>query len=55
MSDDITFCIAECKTKCFRNPSRIRDRSIPHSFADFSMNCMAYEPNDEPQTERSER
>lgn len=50
MSDDITFCIAECNTKCFRKPSRIRDRSIPHSFADFSKNCMAYEPKDEPQT-----
>ena len=67
--DDITFCTAECETDCVRKPSRIKLNDRPHSFADFSRNCMAYEPKDEstivgkhadvtiidePQTERSE-
>lgn len=34
--DDITFCMSECKqTDCFRHPSNIQDRTIPHSYADF--------------------
>lgn len=34
--DDITFCLSECKqTDCFRHPSNIQDRTIPHSYADF--------------------
>ena len=32
--DDITFCMSECDNKeCYRHPSNIKDRSIPHSFA----------------------
>lgn len=35
--DDITFCLSECKqTDCFRHPSNIQDRTIPHSYADFT-------------------
>lgn len=45
-SEDITFCTAECKTRCYRKPSRIKDHTIPHSFADLSKHCMAYEPKD---------
>ena len=34
--DDITFCLSECKqTDCFRHPSNIQDRTIPHSYAEF--------------------
>ena len=40
--DDITWCMAKCKTDCPRQPRYIRDKSIPHSFADFSKECMAY-------------
>ena len=37
MSDDMTFCSAECdKTECYRHPSNIQDKTIPHSYADFS-------------------
>lgn len=46
-SDDITWCMAECMTDCPRKPKYIRDKSIPHSFADFSKNCMAYEPKED--------
>ena len=36
MSDDITFCMSECDNKeCFRHPSNIIDRLIPHSYSDF--------------------
>ena len=42
--DDITFCTAECEVDCMRKPSHIRLKDRPHSFADFSKNCMAYEP-----------
>lgn len=45
-SDDITWCMAECMTDCPRKPKYIRDKTIPHSFADFSSNCMAYESAD---------
>ena len=41
-TDDITWCMAECDTDCPRKPRYIRDKSIPHSFADFSDKCMAY-------------
>lgn len=37
MNDDITFCLSECdKTECYRHPSNIQDKTIPHSYADFS-------------------
>lgn len=42
-SDDITWCMAECKTDCPRQPRYIRDKTIPHSYADFSNVCMGYE------------
>lgn len=45
-SDDITWCMAECLTDCPRKPKYIRDNTIPHSFADFSSNCMAYTPKE---------
>lgn len=33
-SDDITFCMSECdKKSCFRHPSNILHKDIPHSFA----------------------
>lgn len=36
MSDDITFCMSECDiTECFRHPSNIIDKTIPHSFSFF--------------------
>ena len=41
-TDDITWCMAECSTDCPRKPMYIRDKTIPHSFADFSGVCMAY-------------
>ena len=41
-TDDITWCMAECATDCPRKPRYIRDKLIPHSFADFSKTCMAY-------------
>lgn len=41
-TDDITWCMAECATDCPRKPRYIRDKLIPHSFADFSKGCMAY-------------
>ena len=41
-TDDITWCMAKCATDCPRQPRSIRDKSIPHSFADFSNECMAY-------------
>ena len=41
-TDDITWCMAECDTDCPRKPRYIRDKTIPHSFADFSDKCMAY-------------
>lgn len=34
--DDITFCLSDCqRTDCFRHPSNIQDRTIPHSYAEF--------------------
>lgn len=44
LGDDITFCLANCSTKCRRQPQYIRLKDRPHSYADFSKNCMAYEP-----------
>lgn len=41
--DDITFCTADCETDCFRKPKYIWDLNIPHSYADFRNNCMAFE------------
>lgn len=33
-NQDITFCADECnKTSCYRHPSNIIDKTIPHSFA----------------------
>ena len=33
-SDDITFCANECNKKsCYRHPSNIVNKTIPHSFA----------------------
>lgn len=43
MSDDITFCTADCsKKECIRNQKNICDFTIPHSFADMSRTdeCM---------------
>jgi len=47
-TDDMTFCTADCamKDKCYRNPALIKEQQYPHSFADFSKNCMVYEPKD---------
>ena len=45
--DDITFCEADCETDCRRKPKYIRLKDRPHSFADFSENCMAYEPKED--------
>ena len=45
-SDDITWCTAECMTECPRKPKYIRDKTIPHSYADLSKECMAYESTD---------
>lgn len=47
LGDDITFCRAKCSTECRRKPEYIRMKDRPHSFADFSANCMAYEPQEE--------
>lgn len=47
VTDDITWCTAECETDCPRKPKYIRNKTIPHSYADFSNNCMAYEPRGE--------
>lgn len=45
MSEDMTFCFADCENKetCYRNPDRIKDRSVPHSYSDFSGVCARYE------------
>lgn len=45
-SDDITWCLAECKKDCPRQPRYIRDNTILHSFADFSSKCVAYTPKE---------
>lgn len=35
--DDMTFCLSDCqRTDCYRHPSNIQDRTIPHSYADFT-------------------
>lgn len=49
MSEDITYCVANCKnkTKCYRNPKRIKQHNIPHSYSDFSKVCMGYKQADE--------
>lgn len=46
--EDITFCVADCKMKaqCYRNPELIKEPQYPHSYADFSRSCMAYEPRE---------
>lgn len=44
-SDDITFCMADCRTVCARKPVNIRYREHPHSFADFSNTCSSYKPS----------
>ena len=44
-SDDITWCVAtDCKTDCPRKPIYIRDKTIPHSYTNFSHVCADYEP-----------
>ena len=47
-SDDRTFCTADCAMKetCSRNPAQIIEKQYPHSYADFSRVCMAYEPKE---------
>ncbi|MBQ9686288.1 MAG: hypothetical protein IJV41_07075 [Oscillospiraceae bacterium] len=36
MSEDITFCTADCDNmRCGRNPKHIRQHDIPHSFAEI--------------------
>lgn len=45
--DDITFCTADCAVDCRRKPEYIFHRDRPHSFVDFSKECMAYEPKSE--------
>lgn len=47
MGDDITFCWAHCKTDCRRKPEHIILKDRPHSYADFSRVCMAYEPKED--------
>lgn len=44
-SDDITFCMAECRAACARKPIKLRFREHPCSFADFSRSCSSYEPS----------
>lgn len=46
LGDDITFCAADCDTPCRRKPKYIMLKDRPHSFANFSTNCMAYEPKE---------
>jgi len=48
MSEDMTYCVTDCKNRedCYRNPDRIKDRSIPHSYSDFSGVCARYEKAD---------
>jgi len=48
-SDDRTFCTADCAMKetCSRNPAQIIEKQYPHSYADFSRVCMAYEPKED--------
>lgn len=55
LGDDITFCTAKCMTACRRKPRYIRIKDRPHSFADFSDNCMAYEPSYDAEGEGDER
>ena len=47
--EDMTYCTADCamKDSCYRNPALIKEPQYSHSFADFSKNCMAYEPKEE--------
>ena len=45
--DDITFCTADCEVDCRRKPKYIFHKDRPHSYADFSRNCMAYEPKED--------
>ena len=45
--DDITFCTANCEVDCIRKPEYIFHKGRPHRFADFSKECMAYEPKEE--------
>lgn len=44
MSNDITYCTADCKNKaeCERDPERIKHSEIPHSYADFSEVCEEF-------------
>ena len=53
LGDDITFCTAKCIIDCRRKPNYIFHKDRPHSFADFSKNCMAYKPDERKENERS--
>ena len=54
-SDDITWCMAECVIDCPRKPKYIRDKTIPHSYADFSNKCMAYTPREDEDVEDGDK
>jgi hypothetical protein len=48
MSEDITFCLADCENmKCERNKKHIKIMDIPHSFANYENikgYCLKVEP-----------
>lgn len=45
-TDDVTWCwpLFGCKIDCPRQPQYIRDKTVPHSYSDFSQYCPAYVP-----------
>lgn len=43
VTDDIANCTANCMVDCKRQPRYILDKTIPHSFMDFSDTCGEYE------------
>ena len=47
LGDDVTFCMANCRTDCRRNPKYIFHKDKPHSFSDFSKICKAYREKEE--------
>lgn len=40
--DDITFCVAECKTDCRRKVEYVFHKDRPYSYSNFSSVCKAY-------------